>query len=232
MSGFRDIRLPVGVKGYPTSGAARFSTTITAVSSGAEHRNQNWQHPLFRFNLAEAVRDQETFEAAQRHWMAMRGPFYTFPFLDPLDFASAPLPAPNFAPPISGTDIEIGVGDFATREFRLIKKYTVAGSLDEETYSRRITLPILETVVVLIDGLDPATDNPVTMPGGPYSYEVSRPGGVISFNKPLDGGLVVTAGFLFEVPVRFEADDTFEGVVRNYRVAGFADIVLLETRPC
>ena len=100
MSALRDIYPPVGLKGYPTSGAARWSTTLNAASSGIESRNQNWRHPLHRYTLAEAVRDHATFSAAQRHWMAMRGPFYSFPFRDPLDFASRELPAANFAPDI------------------------------------------------------------------------------------------------------------------------------------
>lgn len=232
MSGFRDIRLPVGVKGYPTSGAPRFSTTITAVASGAEHRNQNWSHALNRYTLAEAVRDQATYEATRNHWLAMRGPFYTFPFLDPLDFASGGLPAPNIAPDVvSGLDVVLGVGDGLTPSFQLVKRYTVEGDLDEETYERRITLPILETVIVLLDGLPPETEAP-DLPGGPYAVTVSRPGGVVTISPAPAAGVVVTAGFLFEVPVRFDTDETFEGVVRNYRVAGFADIVLVETRPC
>lgn len=229
MSGFKDIRLPVGVKGYPTSGAPRFSTTITAVASGAEHRNQNWSRALNRFTLAEAVRDQATYEKALAHWLAMRGPLYTFPFADPLDFASRNLPAPNHAPETLGPDQVLGTGDGLNRAFQLVKAYTVVGDLEEETYERRITLPVVETVVVFINGM--ALDDPL-LPGGPYSFEVSRPGGVVTLDPAPAVGQVVSAGFLFEVPVRFEADDTFEGVVRNYRVAGFADIVLLETRPC
>ncbi len=231
MSGFRDIRLPVGVKGYPTSGAPRFSTGITSVASGAEHRNQNWRNALNRFTLAEAVRDQLTYERALAHWLAMRGPLYTFPFADPLDFASRPLPAPNHAPETLGPDQVLGIGDGLNRDFQLVKTYTVEGDIEEETYSRTITLPVLASVVVFLNGLPADTPDP-TLPGGPYTFEVSRPGGIVSIDPAPPEGVEVAAGFLFEVPVRFEADDTFEGVVRNYRVAGFADIVLLETRPC
>ena len=231
MTGFKDIRLPVGVKGYPTSGAARWSTSIVTSASGAEHRNQNWRHPLMRYTLAQAVRDQETFEKADRHWRAMRGAFYGFPFLDPLDFASSDLPAANIAPETISASVVLGVGNASRTDFQLIKNYTATGDLETETYTRTITLPITETVVVTMNGLSPSTPSP-GLPGGPYTWNVTRPGGVVTISPPPAAGVVVRAGFLFEVPVRFEADDTFEGVVRNYRVSGFADITLVELRPC
>lgn len=231
MIGFKDIRLPSGVKGYPTSGAARWSTSIVAVASGAEHRNQNWRHPLMRYTLAEAVRSQETFAAANRHWNAMRGAFYSFPFLDPLDFASSDIPAANVAPDNLTADVVIGTGNASRTEFQLVKNYTVTGDLESETYTRRITLPIPETVVLTMNGLPPSTPNPA-LPGGPYTWSVTRPGGVVTISPPPRAGIVIRAGFLFEVPVRFEADDTFEGIVRNYRVSGFASITLVELRPC
>ncbi len=231
MSALRDIYPPVGLKGYPTSGAARWSTTLNAASSGIESRNQNWRHPLHRYTLAEAVRDHATFSAAQRHWMAMRGPFYSFPFRDPLDFASRELPAANFAPDITPTDVVIGVGNGVQREFQLVKPYRVETGPVVETYERPIYLPVVDTVLVAMNGLPPETNHP-TLPGGPYEWDVTREGGVVTFDHAPAVGVILTAGFLFDVPGRFESDDAFSGVVRNYRVSGFSDIVFVETRPC
>lgn len=230
MSGFRDIALPSGFKGYPTSGAPRWSTTIIYQSSGHTQRNQNWQHPLQKYTMADAVRDQATYEAVKRHWYAMRGPLYSFPFRDPLDFASQDLDAPDVAPTITGLDQALGVADGLTREFQLVKTYDAVG-VDEEVYTRTIELPVLSSVVVLLNGLDPGTSAP-TLPGGPYTYEVTRPGGKVVFDHDLTAAVVVTAGFLFEVPARFESDDAFEGIVRNFRVSGFASVTLVEERLC
>lgn len=231
MSALRDVYLPYGFVGYPTSGAPRWSTTITAASSGLESRNQNWRHPLHRYTLAEAVRDHETYTAAEKHWMAMRGPFYSFPFRDPLDFASVALPAANHRPTISALDCVIGVGDGVRREFQLLKPYTVVSGPVSETYERPITLPIVESVLIAMNGL-PADSAPGDLPGGPYTWDVTREGGVVTFDHAPRLGVIITAGFLFDVPVRFESDDAFSGVVRSYRVSGFSDIVLVETRPC
>lgn len=230
MTGFVDVPLPYGVKGWPASSAPRWSTTITGVSSGAENVNQNWAHPLHTFRLAEAVRDHETFTAMQKFWLAMRGPAFHFPYQDPLDFATQDLPANNFPPVVTRNDQVIGTGDGLTRTFQLSKAYSITAGIVTQTYSRTITLPDLSSVLIGVDGLAPG-DVPV-LDGGPFTYDVTRPGGVVTFDNPPEAGAVITWGGLFDVPVRFEADNSFEGIARTYRVSGFADLVLIEKRPC
>ena len=90
------------------------------------------------------------------------------------------------------------------------------------SYVRKIHLPVVSTVVVALDGI----------PVSPSDYTVTRPGGEIVFDLPPPAGLDVTASFLFDVEVRFESDDAFEGIVRTWQVGGFADINLVEVRPC
>jgi uncharacterized protein (TIGR02217 family) len=80
----------------------------------------------------------------------------------------------------------------------------------------------LDTVVVAIDGT-PVLES---------DYTVTRPGGQIIFDTPPAAGDVVTAGFLFDNEVRFESDDAFEGILRTWQAAGFADLTLIEVRPC
>lgn len=147
----------------------------------------------------------------------MRGPAYTWPFRDPLDFASKPLPAPNVAPVITMTDQAIGLGDGTTKDFQLVKTYKRGA----QVYNRLIHLPIVSSVLVSIDGS--ATG---------ITWTVSRPGGVISFATAPANGAEIRAGFLFDVEVRFDSDDAFDGIVRTYQVAGFSDVTLVEVRPC
>lgn len=235
MSGFRDIYAPSGFKGYPTTGSAIWSTTIQIASSGTENRNANRAHPLFRYTLPEAVRDHATFAAARNHFMAMRGPLYSFPMRDPLDFASRELEAADLVPPVGSGDVVIGIGDGVTKTFQLKKPYRVAYGAEVEVYEREIHLPIVDTVVIAINGLPPETAAgflPNRLPGGPYSWTVERRGGLVTLDKPLAPDLVLTAGFLFDVPVRFETDDALQTVTSNYRVSGFSDIVLVETPLC
>jgi hypothetical protein len=54
----------------------------------------------------------------------------------------------------------------------------------------------------------------------------------VTFDTPPLAGHPIKAGYLFDVPVRFESDDAFEGILRTYAIGGFADITLIEVRPC
>lgn len=216
-----DEYMPEEVPGYPCISAPRFNTNIISSAGGGEQRNQNWEHPLHSFILPEAVaRDSSVIIGLKKHWLIMKGPFHSFPWADPLDKASIDhvpnLPDNEIA--ISETDQFIGFGDGFTDSFQLIRTYSVSA----ETYDRTIHLPVLDSVVVAIDGtLVPDTD-----------YTVSRPGGVITFDTPPGEDVSITAGFLFDCEVRFESDDAFEGILRTWQAAGFADLTLIEVRPC
>lgn len=218
---FIDEYMPDEIPGYPCISAPRFKTTIQVSAGGNERRNQEWEHPLHQFILPEAIaRQWEPVEALKKHWLITKGPLHTFPWLDPHDFASCDLVKPNLEPTVTMTDQFLGNTDGFTDTYQLVKTYSVGG----ETYDRIIRLPILDSVVVAIDGvLIPDTD-----------YTVSRPGGEVLFDvpPPLSGPGIITAGFLFDVEVRFESDDAFEGILRSYQVGGFADITLIEVRPC
>ncbi len=222
MTRFIDEYSPSAMPGYPCHSSPRWSTGIVQVDSGAEQVNQRWVHPLHRFVLPNAVRNHAVFEGVKDHWMAMRGPAYTWPFRDPLDFASKALSAANSAPTVTRTDQSIGTGDGVTTTFQLTKAYTRG----PQTYSRNIHLPRTSSVLVGIDGADPTTLSPA------ITWSVSRPGGVITFNTAPANGTAITAGFLFDVEVRFADDNAFDGIVQSFEVSGFADIELVEVRYC
>jgi len=222
MTRFIDEYIPDEVPGFPCISTPRWSTDIVTVDSGVEQVNQRWSNALHRFSLPDAIREHATFEAIREHWMAMRGPFYTFPFKDPLDFASVALETPNIAPTLSRTDCDIGTGDGTTTQFQLVKTYTVGA----QTYSRSIYHPVVSTVLVGIDGEDPEVASPN------FDWSVSRTTGVVTFDIPPENGAIITAGFLYDVEVRFASDETFDGIVKTYGISGFADIELIEVRPC
>jgi uncharacterized protein (TIGR02217 family) len=210
------------VPGYPCMSTPRWSTAITAVDSGAEQANQRWEHPLHRYTLPDAIREHSTFELLHDHWMVMRGPLHSWPFRDPLDFASVGLDLPNTVPAISNLDQVCGTGNGATLDFQLKKTYT-RGS---QTYTRLIYHPVVSTVVVSVAGVDPLTLSP------PMTHTVDRLTGIITFSYAPAPGQIVRAGYLYDVEVRFESDDTFDGIVRTFSVSGFADLTLFEIRPC
>lgn len=221
---FIDIYMPDEVPGYPCISSPRTRTTIQVSAGGNEAVNQDWEHPLYRFILPEAVaRDWSVVDGLKDHWLITAGPYRSFPWQDPHDKASCALLVPNepdtdVLARISETDQEIGTGDGFTDSFQLVKAYT-RGS---ETYTRNIHLPVLSSVVIAVNGVViPDTD-----------YTVSRPGGVVTFDTPPLNATEITAGFMFDVEVRFESEDTFESILRTWQASGFADITLVEKRPC
>lgn len=222
MTRFLDVYLDRCVPGYPCMSSPRWSTSITHSDSGAEQVNQRWKHPLHKFTLPEAVRDHTVYEAVRDHWFIMRGPLRTFPFRDPLDFASVPLDRPNQTPPISWSDQVLGTGDGVNTVFQLVKTYNRGG----ESYTRTIYHPVVSSVVVSVNNQDPGA---LLIP---LTWSVDRATGQVTFSGPPDPGAVVRAGFLYDVEVRFESDDSFDGLLKDYGVSGFADLVLLEVRPC
>lgn len=218
---FVDEYLPRTVPGFPCLASPRFKTSIQVSWGGGERANQEWEHPLHSYTLPEAIaRRWEVVNALGDHFKIMRGPAKTFPFYDPFDFASCPLVKPNLLPAISRLDQPLGVVDGFTDRFQLKKRYTVGA----ETYDRIIQLPIVSSVLVARDGvLVPAAD-----------YTVSRPGGEVLFDVPpaLGGAGILTAGFLFDVNVRYEADNALDLILRATKVAGFADLTLVEVPLC
>jgi uncharacterized protein (TIGR02217 family) len=224
MARFVDKYLSARIQGYPVEVAPNFSTQIVRVDSGAEQANRRWQDALRDISIPNGVRDVATFEALKLHWLSMGGPAHTWPWRDPLDFATAELAQPNTAPATTRTDTRFGVGDGVTLEFQLKKRYELGSP--STPYDRVINLPIVSTVEIGIDGVDPTALSPA------ITWTVTRLGGVVTFSSAPANGAVLTWGGLFDLPVRFADDETFRGVMRTFSVSGFADVPLTETRWC
>lgn len=222
MTRFIDEYTADEVPGFPCISSPRWSTDMQIVDSGAERANQRWEHPLHSYKLPDAIRNHATYEGIHDHWMVMRGPLHSFPFRDPLDFASVKLGLPNVVPTISGTDQQFGTGDGIVRTFQLQKTYTRG----VQTYTRDIFHPIVSTVVITFNSVDTGDLSPTAF------FTVDRLTGKVTFDEAPPPGVVLKAGFLFDVEVRFGSDDAFDGIVQTYQVSGYADIEFVEIRPC
>jgi uncharacterized protein (TIGR02217 family) len=224
---FRDVYLPEDIKGMPCRSMPRFSTKIDLMKSGDEARNRNWNNPLRKFQLPEAVADQTTLNAALKHWMVVAGPFYTFPFRDPFDFASCDLDEPNTEPGWTGLDQALGTGDGLTYQFQLTKAYEIGGF----TQTRKIFLPILDDIEILMNGVAPGSIAGGL--GGPYSItSISRPGGIVTISPVPHAGIALTWGGLWDTEVRWEGDDAFDQIAHSMDTNGAAEIDLVEVRRC
>ncbi len=226
MSGFIDQYPPRTLMKFKFRAMPKWSTTITAVSSGSERRTSNWYNPIHHYVAPAAINCLEIMQDVHDMWMALRGPFYSFPFKDPLDFASAPVTRAATEPVLSRVDQVLAIGDGSTKEFQLYKSYTFG----TQEYRRTIQRPVVSSVLIGVDGEAPGDVAPVD--GGPYVVSTSRDGGIVTFDKAPRSGDILTAGFLFDVECRFEADDSYEKIVQSFGASETADLVFKEIRPC
>ena len=201
---FEDVLFPIEI-GQEASVAPTFSTNIVTSASGFEARNANWAQARMRFDAGPGVRGDAELETLLGFFRARRGPAVAFRFRDPYDNSSNGMTGVPTA-----ADQTIGTGDGSTDSFELVKSY---GSGEQ----RRITRPVAGTVRVALDGTEILTG---------WTLDEK---GMISFDNPPAAGTAITAGFVFDTPVRF-AEDRIE-VNRSTFLAGEAPSVpLLEVR--
>ena len=119
---------------------------------------------------------------------ARRGQLFGFRWKDWTDFKSGRAKAaPDYR------DQEIGVGDDATVAFPLLKSYRSG----DQVAVRPIVKPVKGTVRMGLDNVE--------MQEGVH-YEVDTFTGVVTFSEPPNRGVPITAGYEFDVPVRFDTD--------------------------
>jgi uncharacterized protein (TIGR02217 family) len=188
MDGFHDVRFPLRLALGATGGPVR-RTDIVNLSNGREQRNQRWRDSRRSYDAGSGIRSSADLYAVLEFFEARAGQLYGFRFRDPLDWKSCP---PGGT--VSAMDQTLGVGDGTTTTFQLIKTYADSGG----SWVRRISKPFAGTVIVAVAG--------AVKPAGSFSADAAT--GIVTFaagNVP-PAGAVVTAGFEFDVPVRFDID--------------------------
>jgi uncharacterized protein (TIGR02217 family) len=189
VSEFHEIRFPLDVS-LGSRGGPRRRTDIVTLASGREQRNARWAHSLRRYDAGLGVRTLDALHAVIAFFEERRGRLYGFRFRDRADCRSGP---PSQVP--AATDQRIGTGDGATATFQLVKTY----GADHAPYVRTIAKPVAGTVRVAVGGTE--------QPPSAFSCDVTT--GLVTFlpgHMPF-AGAAVTAGYEFDVPVRFDTDD-------------------------
>lgn len=203
---------------YGTRGGPGFDTNIIQLDSGAEERVARIAAPRHRYNAAYGVKTKDQIATLIEFYIARQGPAFGFRFKDFLDYASTTdhrtTSANGDADP-AFDDIEIGVGDGAVVDFQLIKKYTNGGV----TRTRNIQKPVSGTVLIGLGGVSQSS-----------GFTVNTTTGIVTFSTPPSSGTSVTAGFEFDVPVRFgeELDETLGISIESFNVESVPDIPLVE----
>ena len=205
---FHEVRFPDNISRGARGGPER-RTQIVELASGDEERNASWANSRRRYDVAYGIRRADDLAAVVAFFEARNGRLYGFRFKDWADYKSC---QPSETP--SATDQVIGTGDGTTTDFQLVKVYA-SGS---QTWVRTITKPVAGSVLVAIDGVEQAS-----------GWTVDTTTGVVSFDAAPASGAAITAGFEFDVPVRFDTD-TLDVTLDLERLGSITSIPLLEIR--
>ena len=149
-----------------------------------------WSRSRRRFDAGYGVKSIAALATVVAFFEERRGMLYGFRFRDRADFKSC---APDAAH--SALDQKIGTGDGAQRTFALVKTY--GGSF--APYARDIRKPVDGSVRVAVNGLEKSVGS---------DFDVDAASGLVTFRvgRTPPTGANVTAGFFFDVPVRFDTD--------------------------
>ena len=209
---FHETRFPTAISRAAHGGPER-RTDVVVLGSGAEERNARWADSRRSWNAGWGVKSLDDLHAVIAFFEERRGRLIGFRWRDPMDYKSCP---PEGT--IGALDQQIGTGDGTTAVFQLTKTYGSAFN----PWTRPIRKPVAGTVLVAVGG---TLQMPVT------AYSVDHTTGIVTFQPGHIPGAtqIVTAGFEFDVPVRFDTD-RLEINLQGFRHGAIPAIPIVEIR--
>lgn len=184
---------------FGSTGGVERRTEVVTLGSGFERRSTPWAQGRRRWLIGASLRSLADMAELVAFFEARRGRLYGFRFRDFMDFRSG---APGAMP--AATDQAIGTGDGTTTQFQLVKG------------ERVIAKPVAGSVILAVDG-------------APVEAEAEAATGLVTLNAAPAEGAAVTAGFLFDVPVRFDAD-RIDVTLESFDAGRMAAVPLVEIR--
>lgn len=205
---FHEVRFPDNISRGARGGPQR-RTQIVELSSGDEERNASWADSRRRYDVSYGIRRADDLHAVVEFFEARNGRLYGFRFKDWADYKSG---LPSRA--VSDEDQRIGTGTGAQTTFQLRKRY---GS-DAHHWWRSIRKPVAGSVRIAVDAVELFSG---------WSVDITT--GVVTLAAAPAPGAVVTAGFEFDVPVRFDSD-LLDVTLDIERLGSITSIPMIEIR--
>ena len=205
---FHETRFPTAISRAAHGGPER-RTDVVVLGSGAEERNARWADSRRSYNAGYGVKSLDDLHAVTAFFEERRGRLHGFRWKDWGDYRSG-LPST----PVTPIDQVLGTGDGDTTAFQLVKRYE-SGT---QAWVRRIVKPVAGTVRVARGGIEAVS-----------GWSVDATTGVFTFGAAPAVGMLVTAGFEFDVPVRFDTD-RLDVTWDLDRLGSIASIPLVEVR--
>ena len=208
---FHDVRFPTPIARGSRGGPER-RTEIVVLGSGYEERNSRWADSKRRFDAGYGLKSLDDLHAVLAFFEERRGRLHGFRWKDWSDYKSC---APSATP--AATDQAIGTGDGATSAFQLNKIYGSAYA----PWTRTIALPVAGSVSVAVD----------SVVQDPENYALGTNTGLVTFLPEAVPAVdaPVTAGFEFDVPVRFDTD-RLEIDLSDFEAGSIPQIPIVEVR--
>ena len=207
---FHDIRFPANLS-FGSVGGPERRTEIVTLTNGFEERNTPWEHSRRRYDAGVGLRSLDDVETLIAFFEARRGQMFGFRWKDWSDYKSG-----RASRAVTPFDQIIGTGDGARVEFGLCKTYRSG----EVSYVRPVVKPVRGSVVVAVDR-DPQVEG--------LEFDIDTTTGVVRFSTPPAVGVAVSAGFEFDVPVRFDTD-RIQTSVASFQAGDVPSVPVVEVR--
>ena len=207
---FHEVRFPASLS-FGSIGGPERRTDVVTLANGFEERNTPWAHSRRRYDAGLGMRSLEDVETLIAFFEARRGQMYAFRWKDWADYKSGPAKQE-----VTYLDQVIAQGDGVRTQFALRKTYRSG----EFNYARPITKPVVGSVRIGVeqDEMQEGVD-----------YEVDETTGLVQFTRPPDQDMSVTAGFEFDVPVRFDTD-RIQTSVASFQAGDVPNVPVVEVR--
>lgn len=207
---FHDIRFPASLS-FGSVGGPERRTEIVTLANGFEERNSPWADSRRRYDAGVGMRSLDDIETLISFFEARHGQLYGFRWKDWTDYKSC---APS--KDVAHGDQVIGAGDGVTTRFQLAKIYQSGAN----GYQRLISKPVAGSVKVAV-----AEDQLVET----VHFSVEGDTGFVVFEDAPQNGVSVSAGFEFDVPVRFDAD-RLEMSLQSFSAGEIPTVPVVEVR--
>ncbi|WP_170549429.1 DUF2460 domain-containing protein [Ruegeria atlantica] len=207
---FHEVRFPASLS-FGSVGGPERRTDIVTLANGFEERNTPWAHSRRRYDAGLGMRSLDDIETLVSFFEARQGQMFGFRWKDWSDYKSGAATAD-----VAMDDQVIARGDGTSTEFQLVKTYSSGGF----SYVRPIVKLVLGTVRIGLeqDQMREGVD-----------FEVDINSGLITFTAPPPEEVEVTAGFEFDVPVRFDTDK-IQTSVASFQAGDVPNVPVVEVR--
>jgi uncharacterized protein (TIGR02217 family) len=207
---FHEVRFPANLS-FGSVGGPERRTEIVTLANGHEERNSPWAHARRRYDAGVGLRSLDDVAHLIAFFEARAGQVHAFRWKDWADHKSC-LPSHQ----VGALDQNLGRGDGVQRVWQLQKTYRSGDNF----YTRVIRKPVAGTVQVAVDG--------VALAEGLH-WNVNIATGEISFVDAPDQGVEVSAGFEFDVPVRFDTN-LIQTSVASFQAGDLVSVPVVEVR--